>query len=167
METTRSLQYFVTFQPLYIGALSAISFVGTPLVQTQSCSAPKNPAPLLSLALYTSVIFESYPTKIWALISPPSIAGVFKTIWLIASASFRRRRLRARFGHLKCCWRCDDKRKTPSWVVCLKVRQTMFAGTFPKYFFIFSKSSLTGRLILGFKGAKVSCSSVLVIPTLW
>ena len=51
IETTRSLKYFVTFQPLYIGVLSAISLVGTPLSQTLSWNAPRNSAPLLSLDL--------------------------------------------------------------------------------------------------------------------
>ena len=106
MEMIRSLRYFVMFQLLYIGVLSAISFVGIPLVQTWSCSAPRNSAPLLSLSFYTWVIFKSCPTKIWVLVSPPSIVGVSKKNLSAASASLQR--LRAWFGDLNCRWRCDD-----------------------------------------------------------
>ena len=108
METARFLKYLVTFQPLYICALSAISLVGTPLVQTRSWNAARKSASLLPLYFYTSVIFEFCPTKIWALVSPPFIAGTFPKIWLVALASFCRWRLRAGFGDLNCCWRWDN-----------------------------------------------------------
>ena len=151
--TITSLRYFVMFQPLCIGALSVISLVGTSLVWTWSCSAPRNSASLLSLELCPSVIFKSYPTKLWALVSPLSIAGVLKKIWSVSSALFSWRRLRAEFGDLNCLWRCDDWSKIPSWVVCLNVRQTISASTFRKYLRCLSQSSRAGCLILDFKGA--------------
>lgn len=64
------------FQSLYIGMLPVTMLVGTPLTQNQSCSAPRNSDLLLPLDLYTSVIFEPYPIKMWVLVSPPSIAIV-------------------------------------------------------------------------------------------
>ena len=72
IETTRSLKYFVIFQPLYIDVLSAISLVGTPLSQTLSWNAP-------SKELYTTTVFGLVDiSNLWSLTNK-DVSSCFST----------------------------------------------------------------------------------------
>ena len=111
------------------------------------------------------MFFESYPTKMCALVSPPSIVGMLEKNWFVASALFLWWTLRTGLGDLKRLRSCDEGGNTPCWVVCLKVQRMISAGILAKYFQTCSQSLGAGVQILDLIGACAASKSVVEIPT--